>query len=75
MADSKSDPEEIVIRLPNIGKAIRSLLPPEAADHFRAAQREQMLALKEDRAPGYKSRGIVDEVNRDINTCMLHHYA
>ena len=38
-------------------------------------KREQMLALKEDRAPGYKSRGIVDEVNRDINTCMLHHYA
>jgi hypothetical protein len=43
---SKPEPEEIVIRLPNIGRMIRNMLPPEAAEHFRLAQREQMLAFK-----------------------------
>jgi hypothetical protein len=43
---SKSEPEEIIIRLPNIGRMIRNMLPPEAAEHFRVAQREQMLGWK-----------------------------
>ena len=44
--NSKPEAEEIVIRLPNIGRMIRNMLPPEAAEHFRVAQREQMLGWK-----------------------------
>jgi hypothetical protein len=37
---------ELVIRLPTVGRLLRSILPEEAVQHLNAAQREQLLAMR-----------------------------
>ena len=37
---------EVVIRLPTIGRLMRNWLPDEAVQHLAAAQREQLLAMR-----------------------------
>ena len=45
-ASAISDREEVVIRLPNLGAWLRDQIPNEFFDHMRAAQREQLLAMR-----------------------------
>jgi hypothetical protein len=37
---------EVVIRLPTIGRLMRNWMPEEAVQHLAAAQREQLLAMR-----------------------------
>ena len=37
---------EVVIRLPTLGRLLRSIMPEEAVQHLNAAQREQLLAMR-----------------------------
>ena len=37
---------EVVIRLPTMGRLLRNILPEEAVQHLNAAQREQLLAMR-----------------------------
>jgi hypothetical protein len=38
--------EEVVLRLPTLGRLLRTVLPQEAVEHMYAAQREQLLAVR-----------------------------
>jgi hypothetical protein len=38
--------DEVVFRLPTLGRLLRTVLPEEAVEHLVAAQREQMLAAR-----------------------------
>ncbi len=42
----ESDREEVVIRLPNLFGWLRDQIPEEFSTHMRAAQREQLLAMR-----------------------------
>jgi hypothetical protein len=37
---------EVVIRLPTMGRLLRNIMPEEAVQHLTAAQREQLLAMR-----------------------------
>jgi hypothetical protein len=37
---------EVVIRLPTMGRLLRNIMPEEAVQHLNAAQREQLLAMR-----------------------------
>ena len=38
--------DEVVLRLPTLGRLLRAVLPQEAIGHLYAAQREQLLAVR-----------------------------
>ena len=38
--------DEVVLRLPTLGRLLRAVLPEEAIGHLYAAQREQLLAVR-----------------------------
>ena len=37
---------EVVIRVPTLGRVLRNIMPEEAVQHLTAAQREQLLAMR-----------------------------
>jgi hypothetical protein len=37
---------EVVIRVPTVGRLLRNIMPEEAVQHLTAAQREQLLAMR-----------------------------
>ena len=37
---------EVVIRVPTLGRLMRNFMPEEAMQHLAAAQREQLLAMR-----------------------------
>jgi hypothetical protein len=37
---------EVVIRVPTLGRLLRAFMPEEAVEHLYAAQREQLLAAR-----------------------------
>ena len=37
---------EVVIRVPTLGRLLRAFMPEEAVKHLQAAQREQLLAMR-----------------------------
>jgi hypothetical protein len=43
-AERKAD--EVVLRIPTMGRLMRALLPDEAVEHLYNAQREQLLAVR-----------------------------
>ena len=42
----ETDRDEVVIRLPNVFGWLREQIPEEFGTHMRAAQREQLLAMR-----------------------------
>ena len=38
--------DEVILRLPTLGRLLRAVLPEEAIGHLYAAQREQLLAVR-----------------------------
>jgi hypothetical protein len=45
-ADTRGEQAEFTIRLPNIGKLLEEMFPEDFRTHMRAAQREQLLAMR-----------------------------
>jgi hypothetical protein len=46
MTQSSDREDDYVVRIPNFSKALKGILPDDAAEHLRNASREQLLALR-----------------------------
>jgi hypothetical protein len=45
-AETQGEQSEFTIRVPNLGKMLQEILPDDFRTHMRAAQREQLLAVR-----------------------------
>lgn len=45
-ADTRGDQAEFTVRLPNFGRMVNDMFPEDFRTHMRAAQREQLLAMR-----------------------------
>jgi hypothetical protein len=45
-ADTRGDQAEFTIKMPNLGKMLEDMFPEDFRTHMRAAQREQLLAMR-----------------------------
>lgn len=45
-ADTRGDQAEFTVRIPNLGRLFEGMFPEEFRTHMRAAQREQLLAMR-----------------------------
>lgn len=45
-AETRGDQAEFTIRVPNLGRLFQDMLPEDFRTHMRAAQREQLLAVR-----------------------------
>jgi len=45
-ADTRGEQAEFTVRLPNFGRMLQEMFPEDFRSHMRAAQREQLLAMR-----------------------------
>lgn len=45
-ASAERTENEVVIRVPTLGRLLRACMPEEAVQHLQAARREQLLAMR-----------------------------
>jgi hypothetical protein len=45
-ADTRGEQAEFTFKVPNLGKMLEDILPEDFRTHMRAAQREQLLAVR-----------------------------